>query len=114
MAKHGGFPGGGMGGGMNMNMVRQAQKMQQDILKLQEELKTREYEASSGGGVITAKVNGDHRVVSINIKPEAVDPDDAEMLSDMITAAINEAMKLADDTTENEMKKVTGGLNLGF
>ncbi len=104
----------GMGGGMNMNMIRQAQKMQQDMQNFQEEQKNREFEATSGGGMVKAVVNGDHKVLSIDIKPEAVDPDDVEMLCDMVTAAVNEAMKAADDAAEEGMKKITGGLSLGF
>ena len=94
MAK-GGFRG-GMGGGMNMNMVKQAQKMQQDMLKMQEEMESKEYEATVGGGVVKAVVNGKHEVLSISIAPEAVDPDDVEMLQDMIVGAVNEAMRKAD------------------
>lgn len=114
MAKRGGFPMGGMGGGVNMNMIRQAQKMQQEMQNFQEEQKNREFEATSGGGMVKAVVNGDHKVLSIDIKPEAVDPDDVEMLCDMVTAAVNEAMKAADDANEEGMKKITGGLSLGF
>ena len=106
----GGF--GGMGGGMNMNMIKQAQKMQQDMLKMQEELAAKTYTAASGGGVVSAEVNGRHEVVSLTIDPEAVDPDDVEMLQDMIIAAVGEAMRKAEETTEAEMSKITGGLNI--
>ncbi len=111
MAK-GGFRG-GMGGGMNMNMIKQAQKMQQDMLKMQEELEAKEYEATAGGGMVTARVNGKHEVVSVVINPEAVDPEDVEMLQDMVVAAVNEAMRKADAETQQNMAKLTGGLNLG-
>ena len=109
----GGFRGGPMGGGMNMNMIRQAQKMQQEMLKMQQEMETKEYEASTGGGMVTAKVNGKHEVVGLEINPEAVDPDDVEMLQDMVMAAVNEAMRSADSAAANNMSKLTGGLNLG-
>ena len=111
MAK-GGFRG-GMGGGMNMNMIKQAQKMQQDMLKMQEELEAKEYEASAGGGMVTARVSGKHEVVSLSINPEAVDPDDVEILQDMVVAAVNEAMRKADAESQQNMAKLTGGLNLG-
>ncbi|MBE7001042.1 MAG: YbaB/EbfC family nucleoid-associated protein [Ruminococcaceae bacterium] len=110
----GGFPMGGMGGGMNMNMIRQAQKMQQDMQNFEENFKAQEFEATSGGGMVSAKVNGDHRVALIDIKPEAVDPDDVEMLCDMVAAAINEAMKACDTAHEEGLKKITGSLNIGF
>ena len=114
MAK-GGFRGGPMmGGGVNMNMIRQAQKMQQEMLKMQQEMETKEYEASTGGGMVTAKVNGKHEVVGLEINPEAVDPDDVEMLQDMIIGAVNEAMRKADAEASANMSRLTGGLNLGF
>lgn len=111
MAK-GGFRG-GMGGGMNMNMVKQAQKMQQDMLKMQEEMESKEYEATVGGGVVKAVVNGKHEALSISIAPEAVDPDDVEMLQDMIVGAVNEAMRKADTEASQNLSRLTGGLNLG-
>ena len=111
MAK-GGFRG-GMGGGRNMNMVKQAQKMQQDMLKMQEEMESKEYEATVGGGVVKAVVNGKHEVLSISIAPEAVDPDDVEMLQDMIVGAVNEAMRKADTEASQNLSRLTGGLNLG-
>ena len=111
MAK-GGYRG-GMGGGMNMNMVKQAQKMQQDMLKMQEEMESKEYEATVGGGVVKATVNGKHEVLSISIAPEAVDPDDVEMLQDMIVGAVNEAMRKADTEASQNLSRLTGGLNLG-
>ena len=102
-----------MGGGMNMNMVKQAQKMQQDMLKMQEEMEQKAYEASAGGGVVTAQVNGKHEVVSLTIDPEAVDPEDIEMLQDMVVAAVNEAMRKAEAEASQNMSRLTGGLNLG-
>ena len=112
MAK-GGYRG-GMGGDMNMNMIKQAQKMQQDMLKMQEELDARTYSASAGGGVVTAEVNGRRELITLTIDPEAVDPDDVEMLQDMVIAAVNSALKAAETSREESMAKVTGGLNFGF
>ena len=108
----GGF--GGMGGGMNMNMMKQVQKMQQDMAKMQEELANKTYTAAAGGGVVSAEVNGQHEVVSITIDPEAVDPDDVEMLQDMVAADVNEAMRAAEADAANSMKGITGGLGLGI
>ncbi len=99
-------------GGVNANMIKQAQKMQQDMLRMQEELENKEYEASVGGGVVTARVNGKHEVLALNIKPEAVDPEDVEMLQDMVMAAVNEAMRKADSEASQNMSRLTGGLNL--
>ena len=109
-------PGRGMGmpmGGMNMNMVKQAQKMQQEMLKMQEELNNKEYTATAGGGVVSATVTGKKVLKDLVIDPEAVDPDDVEMLQDMILAAVNEAMRAADAEAANNMSRLTGGLNLG-
>ena len=114
MAK-GGFRGGGYsGGGMNMNMVKQAQKMQADLMKMQAEMEEKTYSAKSGGGVVTAVVSGKHELIELNIDPEAVDPEDVEMLQDLIVAAVNEAMRKADESMSDSMSKLTGGLNLGF
>ena len=111
MAK-GGFR--GMPGGMNQAaMMKQAQKMQQEMMRMQEELENKTYSATSGGGMVTATVNGKHQVVDIQIKPEAVDPDDVEMLQDMVIAAVNEAMRTADTEAASNMSRLTGGLNLG-
>ena len=103
----------GYGGGPgNMNsMIKQAQKMQADAEALQGELETREYTAVSGG-MVEVTVTGDHKIKSISIKPEAVDPDDVELLEDMIVAAVNEAQQKADDTAAEEMGKITGGMNI--
>ena len=111
MAK-GGYRG-GMGGGMNMNMIKQAQKMQQDMLKMQEELESKESDATAGGGMVKAVVNGKHELLSLSIHPEAVDPEDVEMLQDMVVAAVNEAMRKAEAEAAQNMSKLTGGLNLG-
>ena len=104
----------GMGGGMNMNMIKQAQKMQQDMMRMQQELQEKEYEAKAGGGVVSATVNGKHELKNLTIDPEAVDPEDVEMLQDMIVAAVNEAMRAADSDASSTMSKLTGGLNLPF
>jgi len=112
MAK-GGFRGGmPMGGGMNMNMMKQAQKMQQELLKMQQEMETREFSATAGGGMVTASVNGKHELTGLTINPEAVDPEDVEMLQDMVIAAVNEAMRTAEADSAASMSKLTGGLNL--
>lgn len=111
MAK-GGYPGGM--GGMNMqNMMRQAQQMQQKVQQMQEEVEQREVEASAGGGVVRVVATGKKTIKSIEIKPEAVDPDDVEMLEDLVIAAVNEALAKADAMMQEEMGKITGGLNLG-
>ncbi len=102
----------GMGGNMQQ-LARQAQKLQQQMTKVQEELEEREYEATAGGGVVTAKVNGKKELIELTIKPEAVDPDDVEMLQDTVMAAVNEALRAAVETSEREMGKLTGGMNLG-
>ena len=104
----------GMGGGMNMNMLKQAQKMQQDMMRMQQELQEKEYQAAAGGGVVTATVTGKHELKALVIDPEAVDPEDVEMLQDMIVAAVNEAMRAADSDAASTMQSLTGGLNLGF
>ena len=105
---------GGMGGGFNMNMIKQAQKMQQDMQKMQEELENKEYTAQAGGGVVSATVSGKHEIKSLAIDPEAVDPEDVEMLQDLIVAAVNEAMRTASSDAAASMGQLTGGLNLPF
>ncbi len=111
MAK-GGFR--GMPGGMNQAaMIKQAQKMQQEMLRMQEEMETKTFTATVGGGMVTATVNGKHELQDLQINPEAVDPDDVEMLQDMVIAAVNEAMRTADAESANNMSRLTGGLNLG-
>ena len=111
MAK-GGFR--GMPGGMNQAaMIKQAQKMQMEMQRMQEEMETKTYTAAAGGGMVKASVNGKHELVDLQINPEAVDPDDVEMLQDMVIAAVNEAMRTADAEAANNMSRLTGGLNLG-
>ena len=101
------------GGPGNMNqMLKQAQKMQADMTALQEDLEQREYTATSGGGMVEVTVDGKHLIKSIKISPDAVDPDDAEMLEDLITVAVNEAISNAIKTSEDEMGAITGGLNM--
>ena len=101
-----------MGGANMQQLARQAQKLQQQMTKMQEELDEREFEAASGGGMVTAKVNGKRELLSISIKPEAVDPEDVEMLEDLVMAAVNEALRTAAETVEREMGKLTGGMNM--
>ena len=101
------------GGPGNMNqMLKQAQKMQEDMANLQEDLEQREYTATSGGDMIEVTVDGKHLIKSIKINPDAVDPDDTEMLEDLITVAVNEAIGNAIKTSEEEMGAITGGLNM--
>ena len=104
----------GMGGGpQNMNaLIKQAQKMQEDMQAKQAELDEREYEISAGGGVVGVKINGKREILSIDIKPEIVDPDDIETLSDILVAAINEAIKRVNDTNEKEMGAITGQMSM--
>lgn len=111
MAK-GGFPKGmNMGGNMN-SMIRQAQKMQEEMLKAQEELETKTVEASVGGGAVSVVVSGKKELVSVTISPEAVDPEDVEMLQDLIVSAVNEALRKADDMAAGSMSKITGGMKI--
>ena len=115
MAK-GGFRGsyGGYGGMNQMNMMKQAQKMQQEMLRMQEELEAKEFEAKAGGGVVKAVVSGKKELVRLEIDPEAVDPEDVEMLQDMVVAAVNEALRAAENQAAANMSKLTGGMNLPF
>ena len=111
MAK-GGFR--GMPGGMNQAaMMKQAQKLQQEMMRMQQEQEAATFTAKAGGGMVAATVNGKHEVLELQINPEAVDPDDVEMLQDMIIAAVNEAMRTADNEAAQNMSRFTGGLNLG-
>ena len=104
----------GMPGGMHQAaMMKQAQKMQQEMLRMQAEQEAKTFTAAAGGGMVAATVNGKHELVNLDIKPEAVDPDDVEMLQDMIIAAVNEAMRAADADAQSNMARLTGGLNLG-
>lgn len=110
MAK-GGFPGGFGGGNMN-NLMKQAQAMQKKMQDMQKEVEDSEFEASAGGGAVTVKVTGKKELTSIIIKPEVADPDDVEMLQDLVLSAVNEAMRKAEEETANKMGKITGGLNI--
>lgn len=103
----------GMGGNMQQLMMK-AQKMQQDVQRVQEEVGNRELEYSAGGGAVKAVIYGRKELKSIEIKQEVVDPDDVEMLQDLVVAAVNGALTLADETMASEMNKVTGGMNLPF
>jgi len=109
MAK-GGFP--GMGGGNMGNLMKQAQKFQQQMEEMQKDLETKEFEASVGGGAVTVKVNGKKQFIDIKIKPEVVDADDVEMLQDLILSACNEALKKAEEENQGEMGKLTGGMKM--
>ena len=103
--------------GGQANMMKRIQQMQEDMARVQQECEDAEYSASAGGGAIDVTVNGKHQVVSVKIQPDVVDPEDVEMLEDLLVAAVNEAMRKADETAEREMGKITGGMNipgLGF
>ena len=103
----------GAGGAGNMQaMIRQAQKMQEDMAQKQEELDAREYEVKAGGGVVSVKINGKKEILSIDIQPEIVDPDDVETLSDILVAAVNEAIKRVENTNNEEMAKITGNMSM--
>ena len=104
----------GMGGGMNMNMMKQVQKMQQDMMKKQAELEAKEYTAQAGGGAVSATVTGKRELTALTIDPDAVDPEDVEMLQDLVIAAVNEAMRKAEAAANENMSRLTGGMNLGF
>ncbi len=105
------IPGGGAPANMN-HMIRQAQKMQEDMQTLQAELDERVYDISAGGGMVKLSINGKKEVLSLEISPEIVDPDDTETLADIITAAVNQAIKQVDDTNATEMQKITGSMGL--
>ena len=111
MAKRGGFSG-GMPGNMN-NLMKQAQRMQRQMEETTKELETKEYTASSGGGAVSVTVSGKKEVTAVKISPEAVDPDDVEMLEDLVMAAANEALRMAEEANSEMMGKMTGGLNMG-
>ena len=112
MAKRGGFPG-GMPGNMS-NLMKQAQKMQRQMEETTKELEGKEYSASSGGGAVTVTVSGKKEVTAVKMSPEAVDPEDVEMLEDMIMAAVNEAFRQMEDASSQAMSKLTGGMGGGF
>ncbi|GAA0079129.1 YbaB/EbfC family nucleoid-associated protein [Clostridium sp. CTA-5] len=109
----GGFPGGFGGGNMN-NLMKQAQKLQKQMEDMQKELEVKEFESSVGGGAVSVTVTGKKEVKSINIKPEVVDPDDVEMLEDLVLTAINEALRKAEEETSSKMGKLTGGMPGGL
>ena len=109
MAK--GFPGGFGGGNMN-NLMKQAQKLQKQMEETQKELENKEFETSVGGGAVVVKANGKKQLLSIKIQPEVLDPDDVEMLEDMILSAVNEALRSVDEMQSSQMSKVTGGMNI--
>ncbi len=112
MAKRGGFPGGGMPGNMN-NLMKQAQRMQRQMEESQKEMETKEFTAKAGGGAVSVTVTGTKEVKAVVLDKEVVDPDDIEMLQDLIVAAVNEAMKQVDEANSATMSKMTGGLG-GF
>ena len=107
----GGFPGGFGGGNMN-NLMKQAQAMQKKMQDMQKEIENSEFEASAGGGAVTVRVSGKKEILGINIKKEVVDPDDVEIIEDLVLSAVNEALRKADEETENKMVKLTGGMNI--
>lgn len=112
MAKRGGFPG-GMPGNMT-NLMKQAQRMQRQMEEKTKELEEKQYTAAAGGGAVTVTVSGKKEVVSVKISPEAVDPDDVEMLQDLIVAAVNAANQMVETASAETMSKISGGLNLGL
>ena len=109
MARRGGFPGGGMPGNMN-NLMKQAQKMQRQMEEKTREIEEKEWEASAGGGAVKVKVSGKKEIVSVELAEEVVDPDDIEMLQDLIMAATNEALRMMEDESAQAMSSITGGL----
>lgn len=100
------------GGGSMNKMIKQAKQVQEQIIKMQEELKEREIETSAGGGAITVRVNGKQELLAIKISPEVVDPDDIEMLEDLVIAAVNEGIRQSQEMVSTEMAKITGGFNI--
>ena len=113
MAKRGGFPGGGMPGNM-ANLMKQAQKMQRQMEEQAKEMETKEFSATAGGGAVEVTVSGKKEVLKVQLSQEVVDPDDIEMLQDLIMAATNEALRMADEANNELMGKMTGGLGGGF
>ncbi len=113
MAKRGGFPGGGMPGSMN-NLMKQAQRMQRQMEEGQKELETKEFTAKAGGGAVAVTVTGKKEITKVKLSEEVVDPEDIEMLEDLIVAATNEALRQADEANTELMSKMTGGLGGGF
>lgn len=113
MAKRGGFPGGGMPGNMN-NLMKQAQRMQRQMEESRKELETKEFVAKAGGGAVEVTVTGKKEITKVKLSEEVVDPDDIEMLEDLVMAAANEALRMADEASAEVMSKMTGGLGGGF
>ena len=113
MAKRGGFPGGAMPGNMN-NLMKQAQRMQRQMEEGQKELETKEFTAASGGGAVEVTVSGKKEIVGVKLSEEVVDPEDIEMLQDLIVAAANEALRKAEEASEALMSRMSGGLGGGF
>lgn len=113
MAKRGGFPGGGMPGNM-ANLMKQAQKMQRQMEEATKELEEKEVTAAAGGGAVEVTVSGKKEVTRVKIDPDAVDPEDVEMLEDMIMAAVNEALRQIEEYSQQSMSKITGGMGGGF
>lgn len=113
MAKRGGFPGGGMPGNMN-NLMKQAQRMQRQMEESQKELETKEFTAKAGGGAVEVTVTGKKEITKVKLSEEVVDPDDIEMLEDLVAAAANEALRMAEEANTEMMGKMTGGLGGGF
>ena len=113
MAKRGGFPGGGMPGNM-ANLMKQAQKMQRQMEESQKELETKEFTAKAGGGPVEVTVTGKKEITKVKLSEEVVDPDDIEMLEDLVVAAANEALRMAEEANTEMMGKMTGGLGGGF
>ncbi len=113
MAKRGGYPGGGMPGNMN-NLMKQAQRMQRQMEESQKELEEKEFTASAGGGAVEVTITGKKEITKVKLSPEVVDPDDIEMLEDLIVAATNEAIRKIEELSQETMSKITGGLGGGF
>ena len=110
MAK-GGFPGGFGGGNMN-NLMKQAQALQKQMEQMQKDMEVTEFETTSGGGAVSIRINGKKEIISLNIKPEVVDPEDVEMLEDLVLTAVNEAIRKVEEETSSKMGKMTGGMNI--
>lgn len=114
MAKRGGFPGGGgMPGNMN-NLMKQAQKMQRQMEESQKEMEEKQLTATAGGGAVEVTISGKKEILKVKLSPEVVDPDDIEMLEDLIVAATNEALRQMEEVSQASMSKITGGLGGGF
>ena len=111
MARRGGYPGGAMPGNMN-NLMKQAQRMQRQMEEKQQELETKEFTATAGGGAVTVTVSGKKEITAVTLQPEVVDPDDVETLEDLVTAAVNEAIKKVEAVSAEEMQKITGSMGI--